>query len=79
MLTAHKLAKELKEYDITSDRARLGDRTRGYWSDEIEAAVEKYKAEHSSRETKRSRATTRRRKEVMSMEESDDTDAEDPF
>ena len=46
VLTAHKLAKELKEYDIMPDQVKEGpERGRGYWSDQIEAAVEKYKTE----------------------------------
>ena len=46
VLTAHKLGKELKEYDIIPDEVKEGpERGRGYWSDQIEAAVEKYKTE----------------------------------
>ena len=40
------MANELKEYDIMPDQVKEGqDRGKGYWSDQIEAAVEKYKTE----------------------------------
>ena len=46
VLTAHKLGRELKEYDITPDEVKEGpERGRGYWSNQIEAAVEKYKTQ----------------------------------
>ena len=38
-----RLSKALKEYDLVPKRAREGaDRCKGYWSDEIEKAVQQY-------------------------------------
>jgi hypothetical protein len=42
LLTGHKLAKELREYDISPSETSEG---RGYWSDKVEAAFEKYMTE----------------------------------
>ena len=42
-IDALRLSKALKEYDIVPKRAREGsDRCKGYWSDEIEKAVQQY-------------------------------------
>lgn len=42
-IDALRLSKALKEYDIVPKRAREGsDRSKGYWSDEIEKAVQQY-------------------------------------
>ena len=42
-IDALRLSKTLKEYDIVPKRAREGsDRCKGYWSDEIEKAVQQY-------------------------------------
>jgi hypothetical protein len=49
-LTATRMGRELKEYDITSHKVKEGeDRGKGYWSDEVEAAVEKYKTEQGEK------------------------------
>jgi hypothetical protein len=38
LLTATRMGRELKEYDITSDEVKKGkNRGRGYWSDEVES------------------------------------------
>jgi putative DNA primase/helicase len=42
-IDALRLSKALKEYDIVPQRTREGsDRSKGYWSDEIERAVQQY-------------------------------------
>jgi Protein of unknown function (DUF3631) len=46
VLTTARMAKELKEYGIKSEQVkRAGERGKGYWSNVIEAAVEKYRTE----------------------------------
>ncbi len=53
LLTATRMGRELKEYDITSHEVQEGkDRGKGYWSDEVEAAVEKYKPEAGEKTAK---------------------------
>jgi putative DNA primase/helicase len=44
-LTAHRLGKELREYDVESVREREegSNRARGYWSDEIERIIQQYR------------------------------------
>ena len=56
-LTATRMARELKEYDITSHKPKKGeDRAKGYWSNEVEAAVEKYKTEVAAKSADKTEA-----------------------
>ncbi len=75
VLTAHKLGKELKEYDIIPDEVKEGpERGRGYWSDQIEAAVEKYKTESGDKTQEGEKPEAGEQ-----TDEGDDTDAGFPF
>ena len=73
VLTAHKLGKELKEYDIVPDEVKEGpERGRGYWSDQIESAVEKYKTEFGDK-------TQEGEKPEAGEQTDDDTHTDPPF